>query len=89
LLPKSLFTGSKTFFPRLVGIRQDLFAKKRFNDRSKEFRFGRQTVKKRFLDLEKSPSERCAEMSECHTWVSTKQARLMIISKKKEERKNE
>ena len=37
----------------------------------------------------KSPNEKCSEMSECHTWVSTKQARLMITSKKKEERKNE
>jgi len=38
---------------------------------------------RKVLDLEKSTNERCADMSECHTWVSTKQARLMIISKKR------
>jgi hypothetical protein len=53
LLPKSLFAWSKTFFdkskarssPACSGIRQDLLAKKRFNDRSKKFLFGQQPVK--------------------------------------------
>jgi hypothetical protein len=62
LLPKSLFAWSKTFFDKSkaalraqtvqiadLPLRQDLLAKKRFNDRSKEFLFGQQPVWVRFL----------------------------------------
>jgi hypothetical protein len=52
LLPKSLFAWSKTLLALRaqtvqiadLPLRQDLLAKKRFNDRSKEFLFGQQPV---------------------------------------------
>jgi len=48
----------------------------------RDFRLGNSPLRK-VLDLEKSTNERCADMSGCHTWVSTRQARVMIISKKR------
>ena len=40
LLPEPLFTWSKTFFSRLVGIRQDFLVKDVLMTAQRDFRFG-------------------------------------------------